>query len=468
MDIETPHASYSEFRSVWEINRAMISGERKVKEYDLQHNRKLLIPFSPTMTMEQYLFFLSEAELPGICSEYVKMLVGGLLRKQPVLELPPAAPAESYSWIMNEFGQDDSTLVSFLAEALVEEVQTGRAWVFVDYPNEDFEGAKPYPVLYPAETVINWRVENRVLNRVVVRKTEEDFSKNEFHPEMKTVIYVHELNEEGYYQVRKFVDKREVETYDFIVNGERLSFLPIYPLNGSVELDEPLISTLVNKETSLYNKVSRRNHLLYGASTYTPIIYSDMPEDDFEKIVSGGLGTWIRLRSEDRADVLKTPTDALADMEKAIAAGVEEMARLGVRMMAPETSQSGVALQLRNATQIAQLGSLNSKVSSTISAVITFMLNWRYGTSFESSDVHFTLSHDFAPQPLGEGWLRLATEWYKEGLIPRSVWMALLKKNDMVNPDYDDEEGQKEITEGQELLAPKVNEDYARNFMNER
>jgi hypothetical protein len=59
--------------------------------------------------------------------------------------------------------------------------------------------------------------------------------------------------------------------------------------------------------------------------------------------------------------------------------------------------------------------------------------------------------------PVGDEWLRLATEWYQAGLIPRSAWLSLLKHNEMLAPDYDDEEGQKEINED-EFVVPKTKE----------
>jgi hypothetical protein len=238
-------------------------------------------------------------------------------------------------------------------------------------------------------------------------------------------------------------------------NGEPLDFIPAWPLNGTVEVTEPIMMPLINKELALYNKMSRRNHLLYGAATYTPVIVADMTDEQFDAIVAGGLGTWIKLPPDSTATVLETPTSALQDMEKAIASGIEEMAKLGIRMLSPETAQSGVALELRNASQNAQLGSLNGKVSDTMSQIVAFMLNWRYDTDYKAADVKFTLSEDFDKTPLGADWLRLATEWYEGGKVPRSVWLHLLRKNELLPPDYDDEEGQKEITEDQDLLMAK-------------
>ena len=77
--------------------------------------------------------------------------------------------------------------------------------------------------------------------------------------------------------------------------------------------------------------------------------------------------------------------------------------------------------------------------------IICFMVNWRYDLQIADSDVEFSLSDDFNPTPLGADWLRLATEWYQQGLIPRSIWLLMLKQNDMLDSDYNDEDGQKEI-----------------------
>ena len=122
-------------------------------------------------------------------------------------------------------------------------------------------------------------------------------------------------------------------------------------------------------------------------------------------------------------------------------------------MLTPEVAQSGVALDIRNAAQTAQLGTLNAKVSSQMSSVIAFMINWRYGTELKASDIKFSMSSDFNPTPLGEGWLRLVTEWYQAGLIPRSVWLQILKQNDIVPPKYDDALGQQEITQDEMILT---------------
>ena len=500
--VADPIATYMSMRPIWGRNRAALSGDRFVKDYDglidVVSFSNLLIPFSPSMSQTQYDFYKAEAEFPGIISQYARMLIGGLLRKQPTLKLPKDAPEEAYQWILRGFGQDSSPITSFLNNALWEELNTSHAWVYIDYPTisekrkkelltEDFLKIRPYPVLWGAESVINWSLASsedgcQELIRVIVRNYEEDYSRNEFHCDYIDTVWVHELDTDGYYQIRKYqkpvqdssiavVSGRIQQNYDVgagsgtansandtnsvfslvetIIDieshGERLRMIPAWPLSGNYDIVEPVLSALVDREIALYNKISRRNHLLYGAATYTPVVSSNMSDEEFESVVEGGLGSWIHLQQGDTATVLPTPNDALADMDRAIASSMAEMAKMGLRMLTPEVAQSGVALDIRNAAQSAQLGSMNTCISNQMTDIIAHMLNRRYGTKYTSQDVKFEMSSDFNPTPVGEVWLRLVTEWYETGKIPRSIWLQIAKQNDIIPPDYDDLLGQEEV-----------------------
>lgn len=500
--VADPIAEYESLLPAWKRSRALCNGELAVKNYDSVVDRytfkNLLIPFSPTMTDLQYTFYKAEAELPGITAEFAKMLLGGLLRKEPSVKLPASAPEGALEWITGTFSQDNASLTSFLDEVIWEELQTSRAWVYIDYPQvsnaedllpEEREALKPYPILWKAEEVINWRLgPNRLgkmaLQMVITRGLEEFHEPGKYHPKLKDTIRIYEVVKDKF-RVQIWREREEttnavassgqklhnakqkpvfelVEVLDnFKVNGKPLDFIPAWPLNGQVSLQTPMLTTIQNKEIALYNKMSRRNHLLYGAATYTPVITSEMDDDRFEEIIASGLGTWLKLNQGDTATVLETPTQALADMDRAILASIEEMAKLGIRMLSPEAAQSGVALELRNAAQTARLGSLSAKISRVMEQIIAFMLEWRYGIKVLPTEIVFTLSEDFSPMPAGVDWLRLATEWYQQGLIPRNVWLQLLKINDMLPPDYDDEVGKQEIMADAEATAQSQQNDYA-------
>ena len=490
--IEDPCVAYDSLLDIWKRSRAVVRGERYVKALDYMGKKNpILLPFSPSMTPEQYEFYKDEAELPGIVAQFAKMLVGGLLRKKPQITYKSNVPQEAQQWISDSIAMDGNSLVSLLDEALFEEVQTSRAWIHVEYPQvdttkasnmikSDWDQIRPYPIVLQAENVINWQktIYNGVvkLSRVVIRGFSEKFEEDSIHPITTDTIWVHELVE-GVYQI-KIYHAQEIlktaiggniqtpagnpgfklaETLQPKSHGKPMEMIPIWPLNGNIEASEPMIIPLVDKECALYNKMSRRNHLLYGAATYTPWIASDMLAEDFEKIVRSGLGSWLHLREGDTAGVLATPTDALKDSDRAILAAMDEMARMGIKMLAPEVAQSGVALEIRNASQTAQLGTLNVKISATMSDIIAHMLNRRYDLKVTRDDVVFSLSADFSPVPLGADWLRLVGEWYQAGIIPRETFVTLLKANDLVEPDYDDDLAKQAIN-ADELVQPSDEE----------
>jgi hypothetical protein len=490
--VDEPNAVYDSLSKIWKKCRAFSHSQQYVKDSDISvHASNYLIPFSPSMNADQYAFFKAEAELPGITNQFIAIITGGLLRKPPQIEYNKEVPEDAKNWILSDITSDGGSLVALMDSILKEEMQTSRAWLYVDYPNIDEESAnamaksdwddvRPYVVLWQAEAVINWQTTivagKRKLSRVIVRGYVEKFNDPlDFHPQYIDTIWVHEVID-GLYQIRTFEDLTsrdpvavggQVQTAtqtgftqvgDVIepkMHGERMSYIPAFPANGSIECFEPYINTFVDKEQALYNVMSRRNHLLYGAATYTPWIASDMPEGDFNDIVSQGLGTWIRLRKGDTIGSLSPPTEALKDLEAAIAAKLNELAKLGMRFLAPETAASGVALDIRSASQVATLGTFNTKISEVMSTVIVHMLNRRYDLKLEARDVVFSLSPDFDPVAIGVDYIRLMTEIYEKNLLPRSEWLRLLKANELLSPEYNDEDARTEINED-ELVQPNA------------
>ncbi|QGH74735.1 putative portal protein [Bacteriophage DSS3_PM1] len=503
--VATPSHEYESMRNVWAKCRAIIRGQESVKAHDAivndydenGNNRNLLLPFSPSMTQAQYDFYKDEAELPGITSQYAKSMIGALLRKDADIEIPEELPEtqreEITEWLRSKFTSDNRSLFHFLDNALWEEIQTSSAWVYVDVPDvdediidqltpEQKELIKPYPTLLNGESVINvihgihpvTKVPSMV--RFVTRQLKPHFtSDNPWHPKLVDTVRDHYLDETGLLVVDEWVldnsgtqassengkirhgelepeaagkDAPQFEkkqSYFPEKFGKRLTQIPAWPLDGESFIEEPILLTFVNREVGLYNKVSRRNHLMYGAATYTPIIIGDTDEEAQAKILSSGLGSIWFLEANTTVDTLAPPTESLTDMQNAISATMDELARMGIRMLAPDTAESGVALELRNAGQTASLGTLNQKISTTMRQVFAFMINWRYDMELTSEDIKFTMSSDFSPQAQGEAGMRLVGEWYQMGLIPRSVFLDMAKKNDYIPSEYDDNEGQEEM-----------------------
>jgi hypothetical protein len=504
--VETPSASYMSLKPLWKKARAVLQGEAHAKAHDEYVERdysNLLLPFSPSMTQPQYDFYKSEAELPGLTTQYARVLISALLRKPSQLTLPEELDSvNAYDWLTKDFTLDGASMFNFLDSAIWEELQTSRAWVYIDRPtvsDEELEGMtpeermtiSPYPVLIKAENVINIQTRTHPITRVktlsrwTTRYISEEYSEdNPWHPNYVDTVCDHYLDEQGllvldYY--KKSHGSHEVEALNGVITqeyedsadggfqkydtvypmkfGQRLGRIPAFPLNGQIEPIEPVLMPLIDREVSLYNKVSRRNHLLYGAATYTPVVQSDMTDEEFEELVGAGLGTWLRVRKDESITVLETPTGALSDMDRAIEATVSEMAKMGIRMLSPEQAASGVALEIRNASQTAQLGTMNAKISGTMQEILAFMINWKYDTEYTGNDVEFQLSSDFAATVGGEGAMRLCSEWYQSGIISRDTFVNIAKFNDFLPADYDDEAAIEAIQTDPLVANPELKED---------
>ena len=309
---------------------------------------------------------------------------------------------------------------------------------------------------------------------------------NPYHPNFVDTVQIHRLDNEGLYyietytnsnadNVTTFIDGQVLQNYssvnqdewtlqntntNILINGERIDFIPFVPLNGSIDIVDPSFTPVVDREVALYNKISRRNHLLYLSATYTPVVSSDtLSESEKTELARQGLGTWMFVGKEDRIQTLATPTHSLTDMETAIKGAYEELTRIGVKMLSLEPANadsSGVALQIRNAAQNAQIATLNAKVSDSIKKVILIMLRWKTGMEIPASEVRYNLSSDFNKLTTSTETIRLISEWYQSGIIPRTLFVEIMKNNDVLPSDYEDLSAVEEINSDELVMSPRA------------
>jgi len=114
--VETPSASYLSMKPLWKKARAVLQGEAHAKAHDEYVERdysNLLLPFSPSMSQPQYDFYKSEAELPGLTTQYARVLISALLRKPSQLNLPEELPEDAYDWITKDITLDGASMFNF-------------------------------------------------------------------------------------------------------------------------------------------------------------------------------------------------------------------------------------------------------------------------------------------------------------------------------------------------------------------
>ena len=457
--VATPRAEHVSMQPAWEKIRAVVAGEGAVKDYDkgLMRGKNLLIPFSTQMTPAQYDLYKSEARLLGFSSEFVKQSVGAMLRKEPEVQFPDDKDGASVDWIRNRFTGDDKSLISFLDGAIPDQMQTGNTYVWVDY---DDVKERPVPVLIKGESVINWRIGDHPvtgkggLMMLAVRTAEEITGENQFHPDKKDVVRVHSIDGAGEYVLHRYEENEAgewvvVDEQKPLKGGVPLAFIPVEPLSGRVGITTPFMQTFVNGEVGHYNMNSRRNHLYFASSTFTPVITGVKKDTDRKAIARRGLGNIIFLDEGATASTLSTPTDQLKDLEAAIATEVANLAKLGNRALSPEASsrESGVSLDIRNSASSTTLAAFSRRLASSMRKIVTLMVNWRNGTDIDESKVVLTLSTNFSSPSAGEPAVANAIAMFEKDLIPSSVVYRVAKDNDFLPADLDESNLPKEIAE---------------------
>jgi len=295
--VADPSHSYHSLHPLWKKARAILQGQSNTKahdEYLEAEYKNLLLPFSPSMSQAQYDFYRSEAELPGLTTQYCKTLINALLRKKSHLIVPESLPEGTKEWIENNFTLDGKSLFNFLDAALWEELQTSRCWVYVDRPNlteEQFDSLSqeeratiaPYPVIIKAENVINVQTSIHPVTRVktltrwVTRYISEKYDEgNPWHPNYVDTVadhyldssgrlvidYYHQAGDGNYNDIKILNGETRQEYKDGIgassfekvdtamptMFGERLARIPAWPLNGHYEPIEPMLTPLIDRK----------------------------------------------------------------------------------------------------------------------------------------------------------------------------------------------------------------------------
>ena len=482
MPVSTSKRTRLDLYELWRRARAVVEGESAVKDLDSIVDTirftNLLVPFNNTQTQAQYDFYKAEAELPGLVSQYVRIIIGGLLRKEPSLTITkPERDVEGlteeaialleandiseeviYKAIKESLVSENNGILSFILRILEEELITSRSAVTIalrDSESVTDKNLLAYPVLWKAEEIINWQTDDETLTRVVFSYEVEETTDDEYDFNCVTYYQDHFINSFGVYQVDTYretgVTAESNSGYDLhetvvpSLNGETFDYLPVWFMNDSIEPVIPILTPMVDTELSLYNKMSRRNHLLHGAAAYTPVVFSKISDEDFSAVVAGGLGSWLKFDTDARIDTLTVPTDVLSDMEKAIAQGIEKLGRMGVNLLMGNdkmTNVSSSALSVRLSPQVAQLGLLNTKISTNLSEILTLLIRWNFN---EEVTVDFNLSADFNSTPVNSDLLRILGEFHTSNILPRYLFIEILKANDIIPESYDDKRGQEAI-----------------------
>lgn len=453
--VSTQHPGYSDMSTQWTKCCDVEKGQRAVHKAGEKY-----LPKNGAETDLDYKSRLKRSDFFNAFYRTISGLSGMAFAKDPAIDLPGAM--ESYRSDIDLAG---TPLIAMAKDVVEDVLQYGRIGLLVDYPampenvaaiSQEFAermGLRPAIKTYEAKSIINWktmRIGNRTVLALVVLKEAHMVAKDEFEDDKETRYRVLDLDEEGYYRQRVFVEKAGkadlVETVYPVMNRQKISFIPfriIGPNGMGFDVDEPPLIDLVDANLAHYQVNSDiRVAMHFGVPTFC---ISGYTPDDNEVITVGSRAAIILPDPQAKAYFAEPNGEMLPQMQAALKEIEQRMAILGARMIADETRQA----ETLGATQIKRAGE-NSVMASLVLAV-SDAFEWALGVMAQwagvSGDIVFQINREFNPLGLSAQDLQAIFAGVQQGNISEREAFELLQRGDIINGEKSFEEHQEEINQ---------------------
>ena len=149
------HPQYSANIDTWTTNRDVHDGAKPIKAKGTRYLAKL-----SGQNTSEYRAYRDRALFYAITAKTISAMVGLATSKEPSIKYPE----ELNPYFLDSNGiQYEELKTRLLSELLLQ----GRAGVFADRP---FSNGQITPLVYTAENILNWIVENKVTKMVALRE----------------------------------------------------------------------------------------------------------------------------------------------------------------------------------------------------------------------------------------------------------------------------------------------------------
>ena len=271
-EISTVHPLYIKKIPLWETVRDTMEGEYHIKQLGQKYlpmtSGQASLPDSEGT--KRYDAYKKRARFYDIVAPSVRGLVGLAHDKPAIVELPPRM-----EYLLENADAGRMTLEDFARNVTRETLQTGRCPILVDSP---VEGGDPYLVLYPAESLINWKQDEIGYYLAVFEEAEYE-DEQSFSHECVTRYRVLKLVE-GKYTVEVYEDS----STDSQSNASGYSLIEEYTLDhdfiplsvaGSINTDaepnEPPMLPIARSAISMYQLSADYRQSLFMTAQPTPV-----------------------------------------------------------------------------------------------------------------------------------------------------------------------------------------------------
>jgi hypothetical protein len=443
------HPLYQDYVKYWERCRDCYKGEDAVKLKGSEY-----LPYLSEQESQEYNAYKDRALFLNTFFRTVTGLVGGAMRKPPLIEVPSSL--EPY---LEDIDMKGTHINDFIRNTLVELFITGRQTIVVD----QHPSGRPYLASYVAENFVNWHSEDMV-NLFAVFCEEVDVLQDKFSHETIEQYRAYSLEEDGVhsYVLRDFYNEETQEADTQVIEDNVLTFrgmeiqaLPVTVINFKecgFNIQEPPLLDLANVCISHYRSSADLEHGRHF--TALPQAYiTGVDPDEYNQGVHVGSGTaWVIPNESAKVGFLEFSGQGLGSLERAIEQKEQMMAVLGARLLeGPKGVEAAETARIRQNTETSILSSMVQSVGNGIQKSLEFMAMWE-GEAIDAVNVQ--MNKDFIDVRLPYQEVIALVQSYQMGGISLDTLLYNLKQGEVIPHDVTVEEEMERILAGQDQPEP--------------
>lgn len=442
--VETPHADYTKFYSVWQKMRSVQRGRDAIIAACLSrfaaNNGDNFVQKLSDQALDEYERYIRRGCWFGATSRTIDAMQGMINAKEYDLQAPQLVL--DYAQNIDLAG---TTYEQMIADVTFEECLVTRIGMLVDYPSADTSGMtqaeaealnlRPYIRTYKAESIINWWHQNiggvDVLAHVVLCEQVNDYS--DYSVTVSKQYRVLDLVD-GIYRQRLVSDADIVldETFP-VINGQPITEIPFYVVGG-LEVRKPLLNDLADINLAHFANSVDYEFGLHRTAIPQPWV-AGVSIDETLKV--GAETAWTFNDPSAKAEYLEFSGSGLQQIAASMLTKQQQMAVLGARMLVDEkaTAEATNTVSIRTAGERTSLTATARDIAECFEKALRMLTAW---AGQNPDEVQFTINVDFGNQNPDAALLGQIMAAVQSGNAPSQVLHEYLMSTGLTKLNYTD------------------------------
>lgn len=453
MPVNSTHPQYDANVLLWERNRDAVAGQDAIKA---KGDRYLPRPNAADVSAEnraRYDRYLERALWYAAPERTKNSLIGSVFRK--------GAEKQELGTAIDYLAEDADgagvSLEQLSKEVVGELLEVGRIGILTDYPPAETglseeevarRNLRASLLTYPAENIINWRVEKvggKLVTTLIVLKEEMEVEDDGYSVKTEEVYRVLAL-EKGTYVQRLFKKDGTQVGADIVprkANGALWTEIPFVVIGAEtnrLEVDKAPLTHLCNHAIAYWQTSADHRENLYMHGQLTLGIASDLSSEEFAKANPNGvmIGAPMGVFLGAGGSFTTASAPESNSLSKALEDLRTEMAELGAQIITKgSNAQTAEAARIDAAAESSVLSNLVGNASEGIEQALEWAAEFMGG---DPAKVLFKLNTEFFDESLDPQTRTVMLNELDRGIIAKADYRRLLRKADHIDPLRTDEE----------------------------